>query len=75
MTDPDPERQNLAERDRETVINCDHAVLELDSTTTQYPHGRMYIDVLTCMGCPTEVVMMQAQDPRDDIYRGHPLGN
>lgn len=78
MTEPDPEQpdlQELAERDRATVLNCDHGAIELTTNTLKYPNGPVQIDVLTCLGCPTTVILFHAEDPRDDIYARAPLGN
>ena len=75
MITPDPDRQELAERDRATVLNCEHGAIELQSTTAKYPHGPAHVDILTCATCPTLVTLTIASDPRDDIYARYPLGN
>lgn len=77
MTAPDPERseQELAERDRATVLDCEHGAIQLDQDTLQYLYGPVYVDIITCATCPTEVVLVTAADPRDDMYARLPLGN
>lgn len=77
MTEPDPEQseQDLAERDRATVLNCDHGAIELTTATANYTYGPVQVDILTCFGCPTRVILVDASDPRDDFYAGLPLGN
>jgi len=77
MIAPDPERseQDLAERDRATVIDCEHGAIELAQLRANYRHGPAQVDIITCAACPTEVVLIIASDPRDDLYAGQPLGN
>lgn len=78
MPTPDPEQSeqdDLAERDRATVLGCEHAAIQLDQDTLQYLHGPAYVDIITCATCPTEVVLVTTADPRDDMYARLPLGN
>lgn len=72
---PDPALQEIAERDRSTVMGCDHGAIELDQSTLDYPNGPVQVDVMTCVTCPTHIVVSNAADPRDDVYAGKPLGN
>lgn len=77
MSTPDPEqtRQDLAERDRATVLNCDHGAIELNTAKANYMHGPVQTDVLSCVTCPTWITLTIASDPRDDMYARLPLGN
>lgn len=75
MITPDPDRQALAERDRATVLNCEHGAIELETATVKYPHGPADISILTCVTCPTLITLTITKDPRDDVYARYPLGN
>lgn len=77
MTTLDPERpdDDLDERDRATVLNCDHGALELTADVVKYMHGPVLVETITCVTCPTAVRMWKAHDPRDDMFAGMPLGN
>jgi hypothetical protein len=72
---PDPEQQELAERDRVTVLNCDHGAIELTADVAKYMHGPALVETITCVTCPTLVSLTIASDPRDDMYARLPLGN
>lgn len=79
---PEDEEQELAEQDRLTVMNCDHEAIEaITSANTpshrpaKYKYGPVYIDIIECVACPSRVVLILADDPRDDMYANLPLGN
>jgi hypothetical protein len=78
-TDPEQpelaERDDLAERDRATVLACEHEAIELHQSTLKYLHGPAYVDVITCVTCPTEIVLVRVSDARDDLDVHRPLGN
>lgn len=74
--DPDESEQDLAELDRVTIMNCDHGAIEFSTAgPARYAHGKMYIEIIECVACPSKVVLFLAEDPRDDIYASLPLGN
>lgn len=75
MITPDPDRQALAERDRATVLNCEHGAIELTAEVIKHRHGPALVETIVCATCPTLVSLTIVSDPRDDLYAGYPLGN
>jgi len=75
MITPDPERQELAERDRATVLNCEHGAIEYTTEELDLRHGPAVASSITCATCPTLVTITIVKDPRDDLYARYPLGN